>query len=149
MSNPPWLSDAEQTAWRNYLRGSRALEEVLDAELQEYGVSLAEYELLSMLSEAEGQSMRMSELAAMIVQSRSRVTHTANRLASRGWVERRACAADRRGIELVLTDAGRCTIEHAARKHVVGVREHLISQMPPEEFEALGSAMGRVRDHLL
>jgi len=145
----PWLTDNEQTSWRNYLRASRALEVALDNELQDAGLSLAEYELISMLSEAPGQSMRMSELAALIVQSRSRVTHTANRLASRGWVVREPCADDRRGIRLVLTDAGRAAIERAAKVHVVGVREHLVSQLTAEQFQALGDAMGRVREHLL
>lgn len=148
-TDTPWLNDAEQTAWRNYLRASRALENVLDTELQEVGLSLAEYELLSMLSEAPDQSMRMSELAALIVQSRSRVTHTANRLTARGLVTRTPCADDRRGILLVLTDEGRCAIATAARLHVWGVREHLVSQMSPEQFQALGEAMGKVRSHLL
>lgn len=147
--NTPWLTDAEQQSWRNYLRGARALEVALDGDLQKLGLSLAEYELLSMLSEAPGHAMRMSELAAMIVQSRSRVTHTATRLAGRGWVVREPCADDRRGIRLVLTDQGRAAVERAAHEHVAGVREHLISQMSPEQFQSLGDAMGAVRTHLL
>ncbi|TWP34701.1 MarR family winged helix-turn-helix transcriptional regulator [Leekyejoonella antrihumi] len=145
----PWLTEDEQTSWRNYLRASRALEAALDNELQNAGLSLAEYELISMLSEAPDQSMRMSELAALIVQSRSRVTHTANRLAGRGWVVREPCADDRRGIRLVLTDTGRAAIERASRVHVVGVRQHFLSQLEPGQFQAVGDAMGRVREHLL
>ncbi len=147
-SDTPWLSDSEQAAWRNYLRASRALEEVLDAELQEAGLSLPEYELISMLSEAPNQRMRMSELADMIVQSRSRVTHCANRLAARGWVTREPCSDDRRGIRLVLTDDGRAAIERAAKVHVAGVRAHFVGQMSPEQFNTLGEAMGTVRAHL-
>lgn len=145
----PWLTDDEQTAWRAYLRGSRLLEFVLDAELQRAGMSLAEYELLSMLSEAPDHVMRMSKLADITVQSRSRVTHSATRLERRGWVERRKAADDGRGIELQLTDSGWAAIQEAARVHVVGVQEHLIRQMPPELFASLGEAMSEVREHLL
>ena len=81
-----WLDDGEQAAWRAYLRGSRLLEVELDRALDTYGVALTEYELLSMLSESPGQRTRMSLLADQIVQSRSRVSHTAARLERRGWV---------------------------------------------------------------
>ncbi|HWC22354.1 MAG TPA: MarR family transcriptional regulator [Flexivirga sp.] len=145
----PWLSDDEQRAWRAYLRGSRALEAVLDAELQDAGMSLAEYELLSMLSEAPGQEMRMSRLADQTVQSRSRVTHTATRLTRRGWVERRPAPDDGRGIQLKLNDAGLAAVRSASRVHATGVQEHLIRQMDPALFQSLGDAMRNVRNHLL
>lgn len=145
----PWLTDKEQSAWRAYLRASRALEVILDAELQEVGMSLAEYELLSMLSESPCLTMRMSRLADQTIQSRSRVTHTANRLQRRGWVERQPAPDDGRGIQLKLTDEGLAAIRSAARVHVNGVQEHLIRQMDPALFQSLGEAMQAVRSHLL
>lgn len=145
----PWLTDDEQTAWRSYLIGSRALEFVLDAELQAVGMSLPEYELLSMLSEAPTRSLRMSTLADKIVQSRSRVTHAATRLERRGWVERRRVADDGRGIELTLTEAGWAAVKSASRVHVTSVQEHLIRQMDPQAFQTLGGGMDNVRQHIL
>lgn len=145
----PWLTDDEQFAWRAYLRGSRALEAVLDAELQDFGMSLAEYELLSMLSESPCLAMRMSKLADQTVQSRSRVTHTATRLERRGWVERKPAPDDGRGIQLLLTDDGLAAVRSAARVHATGVQEHLIRQMDPALFRSLGDAMDKVRTHLL
>lgn len=145
----PWLTDDEQASWRAYLQASRALEFVLDAELQQAGMSLAEYELLSMLSEAPDHVLRMSKLADITVQSRSRVTHSATRLERRGWVERRKAADDGRGIELFLTEQGWDAVQSAARVHVAGVQEHLVQQMDPQLFGALGDAMGKVRDHLI
>ena len=142
-----WLTDDEQVSWRAYLRASRALELTLDSELQVAGMSLAEYELLSMLSETEDDSMRMSQLADLVIQSRSRVTHTATRLQRRGWVRRQSTLDDGRGIELVLTEEGLAAVEAAARIHVQGVREHLIDQMDPSLFHSLGAAMMRVREH--
>ena len=143
---PRWLSDSEQSAWRAYLRGSRILEEALDRDLQAQGLALSEYEILSMLSEAPRARLRMSELADLVVQSRSRLTHTATRLEKRGWVVRESCLSDRRGVELVLTEQGRARLVETAKGHVDSVRRHLLDVMTPEEFEALGSAMARVRD---
>ena len=101
-----WLTDSEQASWRAVLRGTRLLERALDEALHESGLQLSEYEILSMLSESASHRLRMSELAAMVVQSRSRLTHTAKRLEQRTWVVREPCADDGRGVELVLTPGG-------------------------------------------
>lgn len=139
-----WLSEDEQRSWRAFLRGHRMLSEALDDALLVHGIRLSEYEILSMLSEAPGGRLRMSVLADMVVQSRSRLTHTATRLERLGWVERHSCLDDRRGVELVLTDAGREALEDLSRVHVTSVRESLVDQMTPEEFAVLGRAMGKV-----
>lgn len=144
---PRWLSEEEQTSWRAYLHGARLLEVALDADLARDGISLPEYEIISMLSEAEGGRMRMSALADLVVQSRSRVTHTASRLERRGLVARQACVEDGRGVELVLTDTGREAIETLARRHVESVRRHFVDLLTADQFRALGKAMAVVCDH--
>lgn len=143
-----WLSPTEQTTWRAYLRGQRLVETALDRDLQAHGVSLSEYEILSMLSEQPGRRQRMSELAALVVQSRSRLTHTAKRLETRGWVERCPAPGDGRGVDLVLTEAGARRLEELAPIHVEGVRRHWLDALSPDLVVALGEAMARVRDEL-
>jgi len=143
---PQWLDDAEQRAWRAYLRGGRLLEVALDRDLQAHGLQLSEYEIISMLSEAKDDHLRMSEIADLVVQSRSRLTHTAARLEKRGWVLRQPCADDRRGVELVLTEAGQEAIAQMAPLHVKSVRNHLMDHLKPEQLIALGEAMAAVRD---
>lgn len=143
-----WLTPQEQRAWRAYLRATRLVEVALDRDLAVHGTQLSEYEVISMLSEAAGGRLRMSNLADLVVQSRSRITHTAARLEKRGLVRREACLDDRRGVELVLTDAGRAAIEEMARRHVDSVRANLIDILTPEEFTALGDSLRKVRDAL-
>lgn len=143
-----WLSDAEQASWRAVLRGTRLLERSLDRALHAHDIQLSEYEILSMLSESESNRLRMSDLAAMVVQSRSRLTHTAKRLEQRGWVTREACLDDRRGVELVLTTEGLREILEMSRIHVQSVHENILDIMTAEQFQALGDAMALVRDHL-
>ncbi|MEO5743116.1 MAG: MarR family transcriptional regulator [Terracoccus sp.] len=143
-----WLSDAEQASWRAVLRGTRLLERSLDRALDAHGIQLSEYEILSMLSESDSNRLRMSDLAAMVVQSRSRLTHTAKRLEQRGWVTREACLDDRRGVELVLTPDGLREIVEMSRIHVQSVHENILDIMTAEQFQALGDAMALVRNHL-
>lgn len=143
-----WLDDAEQASWRAVLRGTRLLERALDLALREHGLQLSEYEIISMLSESDTHRLRMSDLADMVVQSRSRLTHTAKRLEERGWVIRQPCLDDRRGVELVLTPAGLVQIEAMAGVHLQSVRDHVTDIMTREQFQRLGDTMGVIRDHL-
>ncbi|MCU1538994.1 MAG: regulatory protein MarR [Humibacillus sp.] len=143
-----WLSDGEQASWRAILRGTRLLERALDDALAEPGLQLSEYEIISMLSESSAHRLRMSELAAMVVQSRSRLTHTAKRLEDRGWVTREQCTGDRRGVELVLTPGGLAAVREIAAVHLASVRANLVDIMTPEQFKAIGDGMSIVRDHL-
>jgi DNA-binding MarR family transcriptional regulator len=145
---PRWLSADEQRAWRAYLRASRLIEDALDRDLQSHGVQLTEYEIISMLSEAPNRRLRMSTLADLVVQSRSRLTHTASRLEKRGWVRRESCLEDKRGVELVLTGPGWAAVQEMAKVHVESVRRNVIDPMPPELFLALGQAMEAVRTAL-
>lgn len=141
---PRWLDDEQQQAWRQYLHASRLLEAVMDRDLQAHGLQLSEYEIIAVLSEQPGRKLRMSALAEMVVQSRSRLTHTAGRLADRGWVRREPCLGDRRGVELVLTDAGTTAVRQMAPTHVRSVLDNLVDPLPREDFLALGRAMAVV-----
>jgi DNA-binding MarR family transcriptional regulator len=141
---PQWLDEQEQQAWHEYLRASRLLEAALDHDLQAHGLQLSEYEIISILSEQPGRRLRMSVIAELVVQSRSRLTHTAGRLEARGWVRRESCAGDRRGVELVLTDAGYAEIVRMAPTHVGSVRANLLDHLSREDLLALGRAMAAV-----
>ena len=143
-----WLSDAEQASWRAILRGTRLLETGARRRPRRAGLQLSEYEIISMLSESANHRLRMSELASMVVQSRSRLTHTAKRLEDRGWVTREQCADDKRGVELVLTPGGLARSREISAVHVESVRDNLVDIMTPEQFQAIGDAMAIVRDHL-
>ena len=147
-AEPRWLSAEEQRSWRAYLRGARELDVALDRDLQAYDISLPEYELLSMLSEQPGGRMRMAALAELIVQSRSRVTHTAKRLEQRGWVRREPAPDDGRGVVLVLTRDGWERIEAMAKVHVESVRRNLLDVVSPSQFACLGDVMELVRERI-
>lgn len=148
MSEPRWLDDEEQVAWRAYLRASSLVDDLLDRELQRHGVQLSEYEIIALVSEEPSQHMRMSVIADVVVQSRSRLTHTAARLEKRGWVIRRPCDDDKRGVELWITDQGLEAVRRLAPLHVASVREALVDPLGREGFLQLGALMQRIRERL-
>ena len=134
-----WLSLREQQAWRIYLRGVAVVSEALNHDLvEELGISLNEYEVLSRLSETPGLTMRMSTLAEGLVHSRSRLTHTVTRLENEGLVSRTTCEADRRGVNCTLTGKGYELLKTAAPLHVHSVRRHLVDKLGEERMIQLG-----------
>ena len=74
-TEPKWLSPSEMAAWRRYIVASRRLLDALDADLDSEDLSMADYEVLVLLSEAPDRRMRMSELAENGLVSRSRLSH--------------------------------------------------------------------------
>ena len=67
-----WLTEAEQCAWRTHLEVNRLLTYQLEKDLQPFGLTMNDYEILVNLSESEGVRMRISHLASATLQSKSR-----------------------------------------------------------------------------
>ncbi|MFD6860538.1 MarR family winged helix-turn-helix transcriptional regulator [Rhodococcus sp. NPDC060086] len=142
---PNWLTAEEQNAWRRYMDGNSRLMEVLNRNLHDqHGLSLAEYRILVMLTEAEEGSVRMSELADGVLSSRSRLTHQIRRMESDGMVVRSSCPDDGRGVLATITDEGRRRLAEAAPTHVDDVRTNLIDLLSKSELATLARIFARV-----
>ncbi len=144
-----WLDADQQRDWRAFIEGSVRFVDLLDRRLREqHGLSLAEYELLVRLSEADGQSMRMADLAKSAYYSRSRLSHRINGLENRGLVLRESTAEDGRGVSARLTEAGDETLRRAAPDNLRTVREHFVDVIEPADLRAVGRAMHAVTERL-
>ncbi|MQY12063.1 hypothetical protein SRB5_21920 [Streptomyces sp. RB5] len=143
-----WLTDGEQSAWRTHLEVSRLLMYQLERDLQPFGLTNNDYEILVNLSEADERRMRMSDLAAATLQSKSRLSHQVTRMEAAGLVRRTACESDRRGLFAVLTDDGWHLMQRVAPHHVASVRRHFIDILTPEQLDALHDALLPVAGHL-
>lgn len=133
-------------AWTGFLRASIRLMERLDNELEGHRLSLADYEILVHLSAQPAGELRMTELAAQTLVSRSGLTRRLDRLVQAGLVTRRTCPTDRRGVLAVLTPSGRERLEAAAPTHVEGVRRHFIAQLEGQDLAALARALDAIVD---
>lgn len=147
MSGTRWLEADEQRAWRAFLHATQRVFAELDRQLQrDSGMPHAYYEVLVHLSEAPGRALRMRELADRTQSSRSRLSHAVARLESAGWVERRACPTDRRGMYAALTDEGFAALEAAAPGHVETVRSTVFDPLSAEQVEQLRAICDTIRD---
>ena len=140
------LTEAEQLAWRTFIESSWALHTHLEDELRAAtGLSMNDYHVLVVLSEAPGRRLRMGELAGRLVFSPSRVTYQINSMVKRGLVRKQSCAEDGRGQEAVLTDGGLATLEAAAPRHLITVRGSFIDRLESDELEMIARVFDKVR----
>jgi DNA-binding MarR family transcriptional regulator len=112
-------------------------------------LSLADYDVLNALSGASGQCMQVSALAAQIGWERSRVSHHAKRMQSRGLVQCDLAPADRRATEVRLTPGGRRAIVEAAPGHVDLVRHLFFGGLPKELLAPLSQALEAIYGHVV
>ncbi|MDX6315456.1 MAG: hypothetical protein QOF84_4719 [Streptomyces sp.] len=146
--NDVWLTAAQQRAWRTHLEVSKLLTHQLERDLQPFGLTYNDYEILVNLSEAPDRRLRMSDLARATLQSKSRLSHQISRMETAGFVRRENCESDRRGLFAVLTDDGWETMRKVAPHHVAAVREHFIDLLADEDLTALERSLNPVAEHL-
>jgi len=139
------LDERELAAWRGMLETHSRMVAMLDSELErEHDLPLSSYEVLMNLADADGQRMRMGELAERLLLSRSGITRLADRLVGQGLIERERCTDDGRGYFARLTPAGRAKIRVARPAHLAGVRRHFLGALEPSEIDALGAIWARL-----
>jgi DNA-binding MarR family transcriptional regulator len=133
---PPWLDTEERQAWLVLASMLTRLPTALDAQLRrDAGISHFEYQVLALLSEAPGRTLRMSSLAVLAEGSLPRLSQVIARLEQRDWVRRTPDPADGRYTLAILTDQGQAKVGEAAPGHVQEVR-HLV-------FDPLTKAQSR------
>lgn len=127
---PRWLDDEEMRVWAAVVCLFVRLPSALDAQLRrDAGISHFEYQVLAGLSMSPSGAVRMSDLAAVTDSSLSRLSHTAARLETRGWLTRRPDPGDGRVTVATLTAAGRAKVAATAPGHVDTVRQYVFEPL--------------------
>jgi DNA-binding MarR family transcriptional regulator len=132
-------------AWRTLLLAQNAVLRAIDADLDRAGlIPLTSYDVLLELNAAEGRRLRMQELAARTVLSRTRVSRLVDELAAQGLVSRERDPDDRRAWFAVLTPAGRAALRKAAPVYLAGIRRHFTDHLDPTERTQLTQMLDKV-----
>jgi DNA-binding MarR family transcriptional regulator len=141
---PKWLTPSEMVAWRTYIIASRQLLAALDADLKEHDLTLPDYEILALLSDAPDRQMRMSELAKIALLSRSRLSHRMKVMEKAGWLKREPCPVDKRGYFAVMTPKGWKAIVAAAPDHVESVRARFLDHITKSDQQVIAQIFERI-----
>src|SRR5947209_4768890 len=145
---PNWLNAREARAWRTFVDAHHLLEVHLTRRLQKSGLSGADYEVLAVLSDADGDRMSARELCNALGWEKSRLSHQVRRMQTDGLISREPNPGDARSTMVCLLPAGRAAIEKAAPGHVEDVRRNFIDLFSAAELDMLAALNERILHHL-
>ena len=135
----------ELEAWSAVATLLEWLPAALDAQMQgDSGISHFEFGILFALSEAEGRSLRMSELAGYANSTLSRLSRAVARLERKQWVRRAPDPRDGRSTIATLTEDGQAAVRAAAPGHVALVRRLVFDSLTRTQARQLRDSSQRI-----
>ncbi|MGL5811080.1 MAG: MarR family winged helix-turn-helix transcriptional regulator, partial [Nocardioides sp.] len=139
---PRWLSEEERQTWIGLVAVMTVLPSAVEGPLRrEHGLSLYEYYVLAMLSEADNRTLPLKPLAQLTNGSLSRLSHVLDRLEGRDLLVRRPSATDGRVTLAEITDQGYALLLSAAPSHVAVVRQLVFDNLDGDQVTQLGSVL--------
>lgn len=134
-----WLNESEMSAWRAFIETTGDLQNALERDVTDHGLTMGDYQVLVYLSEADDRSMRMCDLADVLQLSPSGLTRRLDGLVSSKHVVRQPSDRDGRVMMAVLTDTGSTLLAETAPHHVASVRHHIFDHLTPEQVDAMSA----------
>lgn len=141
------FSEIEQNAWGGFLGAYARINRIVEEDLREHSrLTHVEFEVLLRLSWEENHRVRIQELAAQSLLTRSGVSRVVERLEKAGLVTREEASEDRRGAYAVLTEAGIERFQKAAQAHMAFVREKFLGLFNEQELEQMSVFWKRLQE---
>ena len=134
-------------AWRAMLLAQSRAVRAIERDMEAAGaIPLGWYDVLLELNAAPDRQLRMQDLAARVVLSRTRVSRIVSELEDDGLVERRTDPDDGRAALATITRAGRAALKRAAPVYLAGIEEHFNRYLSPTDKRAVATALQSVID---
>ena len=144
------FSKSEREAWSGFLNTYACIYRLVEADLQEHSrITHVEFEVLLRLSWEEGHRLRIQDLAARSILTRSGMSRAVERLEKAGLVRREGAKEDRRGAYAVLTEAGLERFHAAMQAHIVFVRRIFLDVFSEEELKQMATFWQRLEEPLI
>ncbi|MCX6056872.1 MAG: MarR family transcriptional regulator [Chloroflexi bacterium] len=132
------FSEIEQNAWGGFLGTYSHINRLVEEDLQSHShLTHVEFEVLLRLNWEKDHRLRIQDIAAQSILTRSGVSRMVERLEKAGLVTREEAPEDRRGAYAVLTNAGAERFHAAAEAHMEFVRRNFLGLFSNEELKQM------------
>ena len=134
-----------EQAWEGLARAHAKITAALEHDMvPEAGMPLVWYEVLLHLSRTEGGLMRYQDLAKLAGITNSGASRRLEQMTRAGFIERRSCPTDRRGVFAHLTSKGEAAFERAHTVFLKSLDRNFGRRLQPGEAEAVSAALARL-----
>ncbi|MFD4875000.1 MarR family winged helix-turn-helix transcriptional regulator [Streptomyces sp. NPDC058420] len=140
------LSADELLLWQSLGRLVHSLPRTLEQDMSRTGVTMTEFAVLLLLSEAPDRRMRMSALAAASGVTAPRVTRIIDGLSRHDLVRKERHGQDARGSEAVLTDAGLRAVHAAQPSHLASARRRVLDHIPADLLPDIAATLAELAE---
>ncbi|WP_245648166.1 MarR family winged helix-turn-helix transcriptional regulator [Paenibacillus borealis] len=139
------LNEDEMQIW-NMWKGSfkRIFGRVVKEMSEHTGLSEGDFGVLDRLVQFGDGKLRQQELADSMDWDKSRLSHHLTRMEKRGLVQRKPLDTDR-GVQIIITSAGRSALEAALPVVSKAIRRHFLSQLTDQDMESIASLAERTK----
>ena len=125
------IDDDALATWRSFLNAHARVTRAIGRDLAAAGLpDLSWYAVLWARHRAPGRGLRVNELARAIVLSPTGMSRFADRMEAEGLVRREPDPADRRALQVVLTDGGRDLLRRMWPVYARGIETHFAAHLP-------------------
>jgi DNA-binding MarR family transcriptional regulator len=133
------------TTWSMLLRTHAAVVRTIEREVEDAtGLPLSWYDVLLELDAADQGRLRMQELGARVVLSRTRVSRLVDEIARAGMVDKQPDPTDGRATLAVITERGRRELRRAAPVYLDRIQANFTSNLSEGQLRAVHDGLQRV-----
>ena len=137
------MDDDALATWRSFLNAHARVTRAIGRDLAAAGLpDVSWYDALWALHEAPGGGMRVNELAGAVVLNPTGMSRFVDRLEREGLVRREPDPADRRALQVVLTDAGRDLLRRMWPIYARGIETYFAAHLQDAQratFDAMAT----------
>jgi DNA-binding MarR family transcriptional regulator len=139
----PELDDEQLATWRAFLNAHARVTRAIGRDLAEAGLpDLSWYDLLWTLYRRPGRSLRVKELADEVVLSPTAMSRFVDRVEAAGCVRREPDPADRRALQVTLTEEGVELLRRMWPVYARGIERHFAAHLDGASLREMLERMG-------
>jgi DNA-binding MarR family transcriptional regulator len=132
-------------AWAALIRAQQTLLERVERDLKSAQMPpLSWYDVLQELDRAADRKLRLQDIGARILLTKSNVTRLLDRLEGEGLIVREDCLTDRRGAFAVITNKGRDLRRKMWPVYEAAIGAHFAAKISEEEAKLLLALMQKL-----